>query len=281
MQHRVLQEAGPEYDELGSRLTAIAEVTSPLIETVTGLRLPDPAVIHLMTFDNWKKAHEERSQQRLLDEAAQFGIGAPGKLKAWHHRSFQLAIRFKFWPMMAGEAVDLVPGCPELVIVPEALRHAGLLNNDPALHKLLAHEGTHLAQYAANGGGMWDDQESFFRQERGVADRIYAFLLEGHAYWADAQITTKIFGTPVTNDGPSPDASELWRKLASHTFPQETKEGLLHSTEAVAQLIDNVGLDVFNQVWTQPDLLPTMADAEHPDAWRQRFTSGQRPASSL
>ncbi|MET9566797.1 zinc-dependent metalloprotease [Streptomyces tauricus] len=281
MQPVVRQNAGPEFDELADRLSAIADVTGPLIETVTGLRLPDSAVIHLMTFDNWKKAHELRSEQRLSDEAAQFDIGVMGKLKAQHHRGLQLAVRFKFWPMMAGEAVDFVPGDPELVIVPEALRHAGRLHDDPALHKLVAHEGTHLAQYAANGGGIWHDQESFFRQERGVADRIYAFLVEGHAYWADAQITTKIFGAPVTTDEASPDASETWRKLASSPLPQKTKANLLRSTEAVAQLIDDVGVDVFNQVWIQPDLLPTAADCEQPETWRRRFEHGPRQASSL
>ncbi|MBQ0855447.1 zinc-dependent metalloprotease [Streptomyces sp. BH-SS-21] len=278
MPHVVRQEAGPEFDQLGGRLSAIAEVTSPLIETVTGLQLPDPAVIHLMTFNDWKKAHEERSLQRLRDEAAQFGVGAGGKMKAHNRRAVLLAMRFKFWPMMVGEAVDLVPGCPELVIVPEALQHAGLLNDDPVLHKMLAHEGTHLAQYTASGGGIWDEQESFFPQERGVAGRNYAFLLEGHAYWADAHVTTKIFSAPVLNGGTSPDASELWRELASHSAPEEIKAGLLRSTGAVAQLIDAVGLDVFNRVWTEPDLLPTMADGD-PEAWRQRFEPGHRPAA--
>ncbi|MGW6009189.1 zinc-dependent metalloprotease [Streptomyces sp. NPDC055210] len=281
MAHLVRQLAGPEFDELGNRLSAIAEVTSPLIETVTGLQLPDPVVIRLMTFADWKAAHEERSLQRLRDEAVQLGIGAVGKLKGKAMRRVHLTMRFKFWPMMAGECVDLTPGCPELVIVPEALQHQGTLNNDPVLHKLLAHEGTHLAQHAANGGGMWDDQESLFPRQRGVADRDYAFVIEGHGYWADRQITTKIFGTPVTTDEASPDASDLYRKLASHPFPDRVKEGQRRSVDAVAQLIDDVGIEVFNQVWTQPDLLPTKTDSEHPEAWRQRFTPGHRPASPL
>ncbi|MCW8101700.1 zinc-dependent metalloprotease [Streptomyces tauricus] len=281
MQHVVHQEAGPEFDELGSRLSAIAEVTGPLTETVTRLRLPEPAVIRLMTFGDWKSAHERRSLQRLRDEAAQLGIGVGGRLKARSQRSLVLAMRFRFWPMMAGEAVDLVPGRPELVIVPEALRHAGRLDDSPVLHKLLAHEMTHLAQYAANGGSLWDDQESFSPHQRGVADRNYGFLLEGHAYWADREITTKLFGTPVTTDEPSPDASELWRKIASRPVPKEIEAGLRQSTDAVTDLIDTVGLDVFNQVWTQPDLMPTKAESTQPQTWQQRFTHHPPHASSL
>ncbi|MEU9190298.1 hypothetical protein AB0D14_38410 [Streptomyces sp. NPDC048484] len=232
-----------------------------------------------MAVDDWKKAHKKRSLQRLRDEVEQLSIFPWGSVKARGKRKVILSTRFAFWPMMLGEAVDLVAGHPELVIVPEALRHAGVLGNGPLLHKLLAHEMTHLAQYAANGK-LWDDQETFFPMRRGVADRAYSFLLEGHAYWADRQITTEIFGAPVTTDETSPDASELWRKLASSPVPKKIKPVLKRSTDAVTQLIGDVGLHVFNEVWTRPDLMPTTAESEQPEIWRRRFEDSPRQASS-
>ncbi|MET9661551.1 hypothetical protein [Streptomyces sp. NPDC006510] len=40
------------------------------------------------------------------------------------------------------------------------------------------------------------------------------FLLEGHAYWADQQITTKLLGEPVPTGGISPHATLRYRALA-------------------------------------------------------------------
>jgi hypothetical protein len=274
--HQVMhQEAGPEFDELAKRLWDIAEEIIPRVEAVTQLRLPAPTVIRLMTVDDWKKAHETRSIQRLHDETAQFAITLEGKREAEKMHILRLSMRSEFWPLMLGEAVDLDPGHPDLVIVPEALRHAGRLDDDPVLHKLLAHEMTHLAQYTANGGDIWNDQETFFPQQRAVADRNYAFLLEGHAHWADMQITATIFGAPVTIGGISPDASELWRKLASRDVPKEVKAAQARSTDTVTQLIAEQGVDAFNRVWREPTLVPTLAEALEPAPWTERMTAVQ------
>jgi hypothetical protein len=73
---------------------------------------------------------------------------------------------------------------------------SGQLDDISVLHKLLGHEMTHLAQYAASDGAVWAAQDSYFPAQRGIADRDYPFQVEGHAYWADRQITTKLFGHP-------------------------------------------------------------------------------------
>ncbi|MGW0569912.1 hypothetical protein [Streptomyces tauricus] len=275
MQLVMHQESDSEFDELAKRLWDIAEETAPLVEAVTQLRLPEPAVIRLMTFDKWKKAHEESSLRRLHAEAAQLGVGPTAKLKAKLQRTAHLATRWTFWPMMMGEAVELVPGSPEMVIVPDALRHAGVLHDGRVLHKLLAHELTHLAQYAADRGAMWADQESYFPQQRGVADRAHMFLIEGHAYWADREITTKIFGEPVTTQEISPDASGQYRKLAERSMPKEVKAAQARSLDAITQLIAGQGLDAFNRVWRDRALVPTLAEAEQPARWIERMAAAR------
>ncbi|MFI1408926.1 hypothetical protein ACH4Y0_03165 [Streptomyces sp. NPDC020707] len=275
MQYVMHQDAGGEFNELGKRLWDIAEETAPLVEAVTQLRLPEPAVIHLMTLDTWKKAHEESSLRRLHAEAAELDVTTTAKLKAKLKRSAHLGTRFAFWPMMLGEAVELTPGKPELVIVPDALRHAGVVHDDRVLHKILAHEMTHLAQYAADSGAIWADEETYFPEQRGVADRAHMFLIEGHAYWADREITTKIFGEPVTTEEISPDATGQYRKLAERSMPKKAKASQARSLEAVTHLITTQGLDAFNRIWRDRTLIPTRAEAAEPALWIERMAAVQ------
>ncbi|MFI9755796.1 hypothetical protein [Streptomyces collinus] len=183
MRYIVHQEAGPEYAALGERLERIVAETAPLVTAVTGLPLPDPIVIRTMTLRDWKRAHRRSSKQQLVAEALQLGVAS--RTKAKMARRVRLMSLRMMWPTMLGQAVAFEPGCPELVIVPEALQHAGRLDDDPVLHKLLGHEATHLAQDAASEGAVWAAQDTYFPDRRGIADRDYHFLLEGHAYWAD------------------------------------------------------------------------------------------------
>lgn len=124
----------------------------------------------------------------------------------------------------------------------------------------------------ATNGAVWAAQDTFFPALRGVAGRAYGFLLEGHAYGADQQITTKIFGEPVSTDEASPHASAHYLKFFSS--PQRLAAVELHrrAVDNVAQIIDTEGLDAFNTVWTTPDLVPTAEDAaDGLNAWRARF----------
>ncbi|MET8948798.1 hypothetical protein ABZX30_36110, partial [Streptomyces sp. NPDC004542] len=226
-------------------------------------------VIHTMTPSDWESAHERSSEQFLAAEAVQLGVTF--KMKAKIKRQVRIASMRMLWPAMLGQAVAFEPGHPELVIVPEALQHAGQLNNDPVLHKLLGHEMTHLAQYAASEGAMWAAQDSYFPDHRGIADREYQWLLEGHAYWADRRITSKIFGEPVSTDEPSPDASARYLTLYTSPLRAPIVEMQRRATDSVTQIIDTYGLEGFNRVWTTPDLVPLKAETSAPEIWQKRF----------
>ncbi|MDQ0810209.1 hypothetical protein QFZ63_001923 [Streptomyces sp. B3I7] len=269
MQYIVRQEAGPDYAALGGRLERIAAETAPLVTAVTGLPLPDSIVIRTMTLPDWKRAHRHSSKQQLVVEALQ--LGATNRTKAKMHRLARLMGMRMLWPTILGQAVAFEPGRPELVIVPEALRHAGRLDDDPVLYKLLGHEMTHLAQDAASDGAMWAAQDSYFPNLRGTADRDHHFLLEGHAYWADQRITAKTFGEPVSTDEPSPHASARYLKLFTSPLRTPVVELQRRATDSVAQIIDAEGLDAFNRVWTTPALVPLKSETTTPEQWRRRF----------
>ena len=273
----VRNEAGPRFDPLGQRLDALAVETLPLVEAVTRLPLPDPVVIRTMTVREWMREHRRSEKRRLQAESEELDV----PLRVVRHAALQSGGRRKarrrFWPTMGGQAVLFQPGRPELVFLPEALRNGGRLDDTAYLYKALGHEMTHLAQYAASDGAIWAAQETFYPDQRGVADRDFGFLLEGHAYWADQRITAKILGAPVSTDEASPHATRRYRKLFASPHRHAAVDQFRRAADTVGQIIDSYGLHAFNQVWDHPDLVPTRAESSDDGAaWQARFST-RRP----
>ncbi|MEU7322593.1 zinc-dependent metalloprotease [Streptomyces griseoviridis] len=266
MQIIVRQEAGPAHDGLGRRLEDIAAATVPLVTAVTELPLPERLVIRTMTVTDWKKAHRQSSKAMLVADTLRYPSGP--RLKARLARRFRLAFMMHMWPAMLGEAKALHdPASPELIMLPEALEHAGRLDDAAVLHKTVAHETTHIAQDAASGGTLWAAQDCFFPVQAGTAGRNYAALVEGHAYWADSQITSKLFGAAISTDTPSPDASADYLKIFSSPARTKAVEVQRQATHAVAGIIDRVGVSAFNRVWADPDLVPLTSETASPESW--------------
>ncbi|MFJ4836328.1 hypothetical protein ACIP79_41525 [Streptomyces sp. NPDC088747] len=277
MKITVHHEADRTFQSLVPRLEAIAAATVPLVDAITGLALPDEVVIHTMTVDNWLRAHQRRLMEQLAEEVAQLGVPSEVIPPVRHQVMTALGFLQMNWPLMFGEAIDFTEGRPELVILPEALTHAGVLDDDRLLHKLVAHETTHLAQYATSDGEVWAMQGTFFPKLRGIADRAYGALMEGHAYWADREITTKIFGEPVTTDEISPLASDEYRELTKLRDHNPKRAEFAQGTAEVTQIIDTLGLHAFNQVWTRPDLVPLTSEIGAPGFWPRRFSNPLPP----
>ncbi|MFE0179766.1 hypothetical protein [Streptomyces olivaceus] len=266
----VHHEAGAEFVNFGKELAAVTAKVAPLVEQVTELTLPDTLVIRLMTVPDWTQAHRRKSERLLTRELEEFRPSSDERAQAAQKLKRHLQFRDIFWPTMLGEAEAFEPGCPELVIVPESLRQAGRLDDGPSLYKICSHEMTHLAQYKASGGAVWTVPETFFPHRRGIQGRDFASLVEGHAYWADQQITSQLFGAPVSTDEPAPYASPRYRELHASPLRMAGVERQRLATATVAQLIRQEGLLFFNRVWTDFSLVPMATDTT-PDLWRQRF----------
>ncbi|MFI6341210.1 hypothetical protein [Streptomyces sp. NPDC050535] len=277
MKITVRHEADSTFDSLVPRLEAAAAATVPLVGVITGLALPDEVVIRTMTVDSWLRAHQNRLVERLAEEVEQLGVPVELIPEAQLKQKAIIGAFQMCWPLMLGQAYDFTAGKPEVVILPDALKHAGVFDDDRVLCKALAHETTHLAQYAASDGQVWAMRETFFPRLRDTADRAYSLLLEGHAYWADREITTKIFDEPVTTDETSPLASEHYRELAKMRDRSPQKAHFTQGVAEVAQIIDSMGLHAFNRVWTRPDLVPLTSETGVPGFWPRRFSSPLPP----
>ncbi|MER6629018.1 hypothetical protein ABT301_12345 [Streptomyces sp. NPDC000987] len=263
------QQAGRAFDDLGSRLRVIAEEAAPVVESVTALPLPEPIVIRTMTTRAWKRAHGRRARRLVMAEWRELDPRGDDARAASFAVKQERVWRRQNWPVIAAQTVDFESGQPEIVILAESLRHQDRLDASDALTKVIAHELTHLAQYQAGGGAVWQASKSYFKRLRGTADRNYNFLLEGHAYWTDGEVTTKLLGSKVELSR-APGASDIVDKALETAKP--VLKGNRVSEEAVADVIAVCGIDIFNQIWTNPDLIPTHEDTKSPDAWARRFT---------
>ncbi|WP_178855122.1 zinc-dependent metalloprotease, partial [Streptomyces acidiscabies] len=177
----------------------------------------------------------------------------------------------RIWPMIGAQTVAFKPGRPELVILPQALREAGFLNDQDVLTKVICHELTHVAQHATDNGAMWRLQDSFYPELRGIADRDYAFLVEGHAYWADRQITTKLLGEPVSTGEISPHATLRYRDLAEPLRRAGNLTSFTAAADTVGEIVAAHGLEAFNRVWRRSELVPTRDETKEPARWTHRF----------
>ncbi|WP_217570668.1 zinc-dependent metalloprotease [Streptomyces sp. GbtcB7] len=269
----VRNEAGRRFDPLADRLKAIADETLPLVESITGLPLPDSVVIRLMRPRAWRKSHVRRLKRQLGTEATELSAPWADMRTAYATIKANGKTLRQQWPLIAAHSASLVPGKPEIVVLPKSLREGGYLQDEPFLYKTVAHEATHLTQYTTTKGRIWEAQDTLFPHLRGTADRDYKFLLEGHAYWADHQVTTKILGAPVVTNEFSPHASPRFRALQGSVPGLGTRDFFDRARGSVGDIIAEHGLDIFNQVWASPDLVPTTEETDDPAAWTARFAS--------
>ncbi|WP_181801452.1 hypothetical protein [Streptomyces shenzhenensis] len=268
----VRNETRRRYNALAARIEAIADETLPLVESVTGLPLPDPVTFRLVSRRAWLRAHLKHAERQIRTEARELKVTRVEKTRAMVAALDKGKARAREWILIGAQCVEFTPGQPEVVIMPQALWEGGRLNDERFLYRTLAHEPTHLAQYAASQGQVWADQDTYFPHLRGTAEHDYDFLVEGHAYWADQVITTKLLGEPEPTAGAIPQAGSLkFRAMNEAAQSQASRGRVKEACESVGQIIDEYGLDTFNRVWATTELVPLKSETKTPELWRGRF----------
>lgn len=267
----VHHDAGLRFDALVDRLAAVTEQTAPVVMAVTGLSLPDTVVIRTMTVRNWRAVHRRQDRVRLRVEARELRPPRSSRRSAKAQAAASGFSRHIVWPSIGAQVVDFGHGRPEIVILPQALQEAGRLDDERVLQKVIAHEMTHLAQYAIADGSLWVLMNTRYPDQRGIGDRDYSFLLEGHAYWADQQVTTKVLGAPVPTAEISPHATRRYRALAETSQRNESLAYFEAAADSVGRIIEAQGLNAFNRIWTAPELVPLRSESSTPELWQQRF----------
>jgi len=259
------------HPELADRLSTILHTVAPLAQETTGLPLPPEVRYRLLTPKDWRKASIQDKERILTQDLRDLELAPEEGAAVSLHLKAARAFLTLVWPLVCGETHVAADGQSETIIAPRALHHTGLLAAEQCLTQLIAHELTHHLQIAAHSGTVWD---TYFPGKRGItAGSSISTVLEGHARWADQQVTARLFGAPVAFET---QARRSWRARLTASLPGIRKAGPSRAAyEQGARLIrhavDAHGSDLVNRVWKDTSLLPTGEEIAAPDTWVQRI----------
>jgi hypothetical protein len=283
MTYAVLQDAGAKFDELGHRIEEMLPDVLPLVSSVTSLSIPDDLTIRLLKRSAWLKLRRREEKKFLLREVKELELAPQVAMQANRTLKDRHRNRVASQALIGAQTVHDKHGRPHVLLLPENLDQAGLLVGDDYLCKTVGHELVHGAQHEASKGWLFTVQDSFFPHLRRSQNLHWSFLLEGHAIWADQQITTRLLGHEVPL-GPnerhaSPQYMEALRQIKGR---EEALQTYRDGARAVSDIVQTHGLESFNRLWPDPNLLfvPTFHQAENPSQWCERFSTADASSRS-
>ncbi|MFC9760116.1 hypothetical protein [Streptomyces sp. NPDC056921] len=255
---------------LQHRIRRILTEVVPLVHPTTELDLPHLVVYRIVSPQTWQSEQLHQMNQAFTALRAR---------QPWWKRPVvvrrEAAARAAF-RRTAPLLRDLVMGAtlpgPDLlsqtILTPEGLLHSGVSSDETYLTQVVAHELVHHAQNrASKHGARWADSRS---APPGPAISV---LEEGHARWADRQMTRKLFGTPVDADtaprsdhylrvAEDPRVADMY---AARQFPYTVGYKLVEAA------VQGVGIQRLNQVWQDSLLLPSQHETSEPELWVTRL----------
>ncbi|MFJ3673419.1 zinc-dependent metalloprotease [Streptomyces sp. NPDC090106] len=260
------------HPDLAEQINQILRRVAPMVAQTVDLALPLEVRFRLVTPRTWRQATRANGHRILARDIAELEL-TEAEIKGIQNA---LTITSFFpvlvWPLVMGSTMTAADGRQETIIAPRALHHCGLLVDKPALHKLIAHELVHQIQAEAHSGTTWT---TFFPHKRGMSERGALTVEEGHATWADRQVTTRLFGTPAD----ARQAPKSRRYRAHHAFPGARHFGpgeaaYEQGARLIARAVAAGGTDLVNQIWKDPIFLPTAEETADPDTWVGRIERG-------
>ncbi|MEE1807639.1 hypothetical protein [Streptomyces sp. BE133] len=265
----VLDETGTNAT-LQHRIDRILTEVVPLVHPTTELELPPLVIYRIVSPQTWQSEQLAQMNQAFTAlRARQPWWRKPAVVR--REAAARSAFR-RTAPLLR----DLVMGAtlcgPDLlsqtILTPEGLLHSGVSTDEKFLTQVVAHELVHHAQNrASRHGARWAESRS---APPGPAVSV---LEEGHARWADRQMTRKLFGTAVDADtarrsdhylrvAGDPRVADMY---AARQIPYTVGCKLV---EAAAQ---GVGIQRLNQVWQNGLLLPNQREMSEPELWATRL----------
>jgi hypothetical protein len=245
--------------------------------------MPDVLTIRLMKAKAWLKLRRREEKKLLISEAKELEAGPQALMVANRTLKERQRNRAARQAMVGAQTIQDRHGHPHILLLPGTLEPAGLLVGDDYMVKTLAHELVHGAQHAASRGRMFILQDTPFLQVHRTQNRHWPFLAEGHAIWADQQITTRLLGYEVPL-GPNEEhaSAEYLEMLRQIKGREEALQMYLDGARAVGDIVQTHGLESFNRVWSDRDLLfvPTFHQAENPSEWCARFSTADTGSRS-
>ncbi|MFD8117807.1 zinc-dependent metalloprotease [Streptomyces microflavus] len=274
---KVLDETG-KHGYLQERVESILDEVVPVVREATRLELPALVVFRIVAPETW----QTDSEADLTGFVSRFRARRP----RWHAPAIGLVERVslgrfhKVAPLLGGVLVmgATTAGPAEqsqTMLVPAALAHSGVFSSSHYLTQLVIHELVHHAQNLATlHREVWAAEKPSALLRAGSIK----FVEEGHAYWADQEVTRRLFGKPKDiHTAPASIQSGIYQDALKNKIIARMRRGPDIYTEGrkiVTTAIEAVGPSLFNSVWTDLSLLPTKNELKHPAQWAERLAAG-------
>ncbi|MET9976294.1 zinc-dependent metalloprotease [Streptomyces microflavus] len=274
---KVLDETG-KHGYLQERIESILDEVVPVVRETTRLELPALVVFRIVAPETW----QTDSEADLTGFVSRFRARRP----RWHAPAIGLVERVslgrfrKVAPLLGGVLVmgATTAGPAEqsqTMLVPAALAHSGVFSSSYYLTQLVIHELVHHAQNLATlHREVWAAEKPSALLRAGSIK----FVEEGHAYWADQEVTRRLFGEPKdVHTAPASIQSGVYQDALKNKIIARMRRGPDIYTEGrqlVTTAIEAVGPSLFNRLWTDLSLLPTKSELKHPGRWAERLASG-------
>ncbi len=260
------------HPDLAKGISLILRQVAPTVNEITGLPLPPAVRFRLVTPQAWREEARGSRRRILARDVADLELtpqeigGIRGALKITGF------VPVLVWPLVLASTQEAEDGHDETIIAPRALHHGGLLVDEAALHQLLIHELVHQIQTGARGGAVW---ATFFPQKRGIATPGVSTVLEGHAAWADQQVTTRLLGAPADHrQAPKSLRYRLHNALPGIRRLGPSRAAYEQGSRLIGQAVTEGGTELVNQVLKDVTYLPTEAEITDPTSWIYRIERG-------
>ncbi|MGP4051680.1 zinc-dependent metalloprotease [Streptomyces sp. 2A115] len=261
------------HSDLGERISAILHTVAPIVEETTSLCLPPEVRFRLVTPTMWRDEFRQNRERALARDVADL-VDLPEEINRVRAAlKVTSVVPVLVWPLMLAITVKAADGQSETIIAPRALHHGGVAD-EPLLHQVVAHELVHQLQAEARSGVVW---RTYFARLREIRPNGVVAIAEGHAQWADQQVTERLFGEPTDH------RTQARRSLRYRLHERTPRIRRLRPPRAlyeqgarlIAHTVEVGGTDLVNRVWKDATLLPTDGEIADPDAWTDRLSGRQ------
>lgn len=275
-----------KHPELAERVQRAVVETADLVREYGQMPLGGPLVVRLVSRRGFA-----RCCRRYDRDVIMAGVHADDLVSARRVRTLRRVKRVANVPVLA-LARRVVPaqtvndggdGRPMITLVPTNItqRHIGM----PELAALVAHELTHVAQFA-----VAPDHQSKVMQrvlhimtakEPHNQPPAHTLLFEGHATWVQLRVTEQLFGQPTWYRPPKRTFRGRVNNWVARLSPA-TKDRHRYNEGAVfaGHVIEQHGHDLMRRVLQEPDLWPWASEIADPPAWSGRIIQDSEVAGA-
>nr|WSX75822.1 hypothetical protein OH826_19380 [Streptomyces sp. NBC_00899] len=292
-------------DETGSHQGIADQITDtltgalPLIEKVTHLPAR-AAAFRLVTPATWIAQTREDKARAIAREM----LGSPPSQQDQQMAEVILnrwwVLTRWLWALHTGITLTAADGQPETLIAPKALRHTGVINTRTGLSRFVIHHAVRQAQIRASRGSVLPEPAGI--RPAAWPDRAVDTLAEGHADWAELEVTQALFGASYLDKEKRRTSLSTPLRLAAVTARTAAKARWAHlryglpvparaslrvhvnslrlhqpvnplngaAANFVLQTNHRAVRDTWNRVWTDLFLVPTREEIAAPTVWRKR-----------